>query len=79
MSMCVCVKSLQSCLTLFDLMDCSPPGSSVHGESSGKNSGVGRYFLLQVIFLTQGSSPHLLRLLRWQVGSLALAPWEAPV
>ena len=24
-------KSLQSCLTLWDLMDCSPPGSSVHG------------------------------------------------
>jgi len=23
-------KSLQSCLTLCDLMDCSPPGSSVH-------------------------------------------------
>ena len=22
---------LQSCLTLCDLMDCSPPGSSVHG------------------------------------------------
>ena len=24
-------KSLQSCLTLSDLMDCSLPGSSVHG------------------------------------------------
>ena len=24
-------KSLQSCLTLSDPMDCSPPGSSVHG------------------------------------------------
>ena len=28
---CLCVKSLQSCLTLSDLMYCSPPGSSVHG------------------------------------------------
>ena len=30
---CVCVhaKSLQSCLTLCNPMDCSPPGSSVHG------------------------------------------------
>ena len=28
---CVCAKSLQSCLTLSDPMDCSPPGSSVHG------------------------------------------------
>ena len=27
----VCAKSLQSCLTLCDPMDCSPPGSSVHG------------------------------------------------
>ena len=26
-----CAKSLQSCLTLCDLMDCSSPGSSVHG------------------------------------------------
>ena len=25
-----CAQSLQSCLTLFDPMDCSPPGSSVH-------------------------------------------------
>ena len=27
----VLLKSLQSCLTLCDPMDCSPPGSSVHG------------------------------------------------
>ena len=27
----VCTKSLQSCLTLLDLMDCSLPGSSVYG------------------------------------------------
>ena len=27
----VCAKSLQSCLTLCDLMDCRPLGSSVHG------------------------------------------------
>ena len=30
-SLCVCVKSLQSCLTLCDPIDCDPPGSSVHG------------------------------------------------
>ena len=29
--LCVCAKSLQSCLTLCDPMDCSPPGSPVHG------------------------------------------------
>ena len=27
---CVCAKSLQSCLNLCNPMDCSPPGSSVH-------------------------------------------------
>ena len=26
-----CAKSLQSCPTLCNTMDCSPPGSSVHG------------------------------------------------
>ena len=30
----------QSCLTLRDLVDCSPSGSSVHGDSLGKNTGV---------------------------------------
>ena len=29
--LCVRAKSLQPCLTLCDPMDCSPPGSSVHG------------------------------------------------
>ena len=28
---CVCAKSLQPCPTLCDPMDCSTPGSSVHG------------------------------------------------
>ena len=28
---CVCAKLLQSCPTLCDLIDCSLPGSSVHG------------------------------------------------
>ena len=28
---CLLVQSLQSCPTLWDPMDCSPPGSSVHG------------------------------------------------
>ena len=35
---CVCLV-IQSCLTLCDPMDCSPPGSSVHGDSPGKNTG----------------------------------------
>ena len=31
MCVCVCAKSLQSCPSLCDTMDCSLPGSSVHG------------------------------------------------
>ena len=34
---CVCVRThIQSCLTLCDPMNCSPPGSSVHGISQVK-------------------------------------------
>ena len=40
-------------------MDCSLPGSSVHGDSPGKNTGVGCQFLLQGIFPTQGLNPGL--------------------
>ena len=37
-------------------MDCSPPGSSVHGILQAKNTGVGCHALLQRIFPTQGSN-----------------------
>ena len=50
---------IQSCLTLWDSMDCSPPGSSAHGDSPGKNTGVGCHDLHQGIFPTQGSNPGL--------------------
>ena len=40
----------QSCLTLCDPMDCSPPGSSVLEDSPGKNTGVVYYALPQAIF-----------------------------
>jgi len=42
-------------------MDCSLPGSSVHGDSPGKNIGVGCHALLQRVFPTQGSNPGLPR------------------
>ena len=63
----ICAKSLD-----HDPMDCSPPGSSVHGDSPGKNTGVSCHALLQ------GSSQHRNRtcvsyLLHWQVGSLPLS------
>ena len=48
---CMKVKSesevTQSCLTLSDPMDCSPPGSPRPWDSPGKNTGVGCHFLLQ--------------------------------
>ena len=51
-----CAKTFQSCQTLCEPMDCSPPGSSVHGDSPGKYIRVGHHALLQGIFLTQGSN-----------------------
>ena len=55
----------QSCPTLSNPMDCSPPDSSVHGIFQArvlewgaiaffKNTGVGCYFLLQGIFTGPG-------------------------
>ena len=41
LGMCVCVKVTQSLPTLCKPMDCSPPGSSLHTDSPGKNTGVG--------------------------------------
>ena len=45
--------------TLCNPMDCSLPGSSVHGDSPGKNTGVGCHDLLQEIFPAQGLNPGL--------------------
>ena len=56
----------QSCLTLCIPMHYRPPGSSVHGDSPGKNTGVGCHALLQGIFPTQGlnlSLPHCRQIL----------------
>ena len=48
----VCLVA-QSCPTLCDPTDHSLPGSSVPGDSPGKNTGVGGLSLLQAIFPTQ--------------------------
>ena len=50
----VCVLVAQSCPTLCNPMDCSPPGSSVCGASQARILEWGCHFLLQGIFLTQG-------------------------
>ena len=54
-------KSLQSCPTLCDPMNCSPPGSSVHGILLARNTGVGCHALLQRTNLG-------LLYLHWQAG-----------
>ena len=60
-SVCLCVWSVaQSCPALCNCMDCSPPGSSVHGIFTRKNTGVGCHFLLQGIFPIQVLNPNLL-------------------
>ena len=66
------VKSFQQCPTLCNPMDYSLPGSSVHGDSPGKNTGVDWHALLQGIFPTQGLNQCLLCFLHWQVGYLPL-------
>ena len=60
----------QLCLTLYDPINCSPPGPSVHEDSPGKNIGVVCHALLQEIFLTQGLNP---RFLPWRADSLLLS------
>ena len=45
----------------------------------GKNTGVGSYFLLQGIFLTQGSNPPLLCMSPAEEFFTISATWEAPM
>ena len=60
---CMKVKSesevTQSCLTLSDPMDCSLPGSSVHGIFPGKSTGVGCHCLLHQFSSAAQSCPTL--------------------
>ena len=65
---------VQSCPTLCDLMDCSPPGSSVHGICQAR-TGIRCHFFVQGSFPTQGSNP---RLPRWWVYSLPLSYLGSP-
>ena len=66
---CVCAKLLQLCQTLSDAMDCSPPGSSVHGILQARILEWVAMPCSRGIFPTQGSNPHLLHcrriLYRW--------------
>ena len=71
-------------------MGCSPPGSSVHRISLGKNTGVGCLVLFQRIFPTQGGgliesillvcvqSLQLCWTLCGPVNCRLLCPWDSP-
>ena len=68
----VCARLVtQSCWTLRP-QDCSPAGSF-------ENTRVGCHFLLQGNLSHSGIEPTSLRLLRWQAGSLPLAPLWKPI
>ena len=71
-------KLLQSCPTLCDSVDFSPPRLLRPWDSPGENTGVGCCALLQGIFPTQGSNLSLLLLLHWQADSSPLAPPGKP-
>ena len=73
MLFCVHAKLFQLCPTLCDYgLQCTR--LLCPWDAPGKNTGVGCHTLLQGIFSIQGSNPHLLCLLLWQVDSLLLAP-----
>ena len=62
---CMCAKSLQSCLTLYDPMDCSPPGSSVHGILQAKILDWVAIPFSKASSQPRESNQHLLCLLHW--------------
>ena len=73
------VLLLFNCVWLFrNLMDFmgNPARLLCPWDSPGKSTGVGYHFLLQEIFLIQGSNP---RLLHWQVASFTPEPPGKPI
>ena len=66
----------QSCLTLWEPIGLWPARLPCPWDFSGKNTGVGCHFLLQGVFLTQGSNSWLLCLM--QVLYL-LSHWGSPI
>ena len=65
-------------IRLFGTRGLEPTRLLCPWDSPAKNTGVGCHFLLQGIFPTQGSSPHLLHVLHWLEGSLPLVPPGKP-
>ena len=73
----MCFQSLQSCPTVLPYR-LQPARILCPWDSLGNNTGEGCHALLQGIFPTQGSNPHLLHLLHWQGGSLPPVPPQKP-
>ena len=73
---CVCAELLQSRLTLCDPLDYSLLGSSAHGDSPGKNTGVGFHALLQRNLCNRGTDP--ISLLSLVLGALPVVPLGKP-
>ena len=69
------MKVAQLCLTLCDPMNCSPPGSSVHGILQARILEWVATALQQGIFPTQGLNPVLLH---WQEDSFLTEPPGKP-
>ena len=69
----MCAKSLQSCWTLCDTVDCSPPGSSIHGILQAR--------ILQWVAVPSYRGSSLLRegTCILYVGSLPLVPPGKPI
>ena len=59
------MTELKYYLTLCDLRDCNPSGSSVQETSHAKILEWVAISSSRGIFLTQGSNPHFLCLLHW--------------
>ena len=80
---CMKVKSesevAQSCPTLTDPMDCSLPGSSVHGIFQARVLKWVAISSSRGIFLAQGLNTSLLHLLHWQADSLPLSHQGSPL
>ena len=70
-----CCLAAKLCPTPWQPRGLQPARLLCPWDFPDKNTGVGCHFLLQGIFLSQGSN---LCLLLWQVGSLPVSHWENP-
>ena len=71
-------EATQSCPTLCNPIDGSPPGSPVPGSLQARTLEWIAISFSRGIFSTQGSKPHLSHLLHWQADSLPLSHQGSP-